>query len=121
MSRVIAILALCSAIGLYWVALQSVAWTTMLIDYSKRAPLCQAITQTFDGARPCSLCHAVNSGMSSEKKSDVQSPAPKIDMICVATSIRLLSPFTPFEYPVTNFSSSGRRPSPLVPPPRLAS
>ncbi|PYL86529.1 MAG: hypothetical protein DMF17_05875 [Verrucomicrobia bacterium] len=79
--RIVTILALCCAIGLHWIALQSVAWTTMVIEYSKHAPLCQAITQTFDGAHPCSLCHAVNTGKNSDKKSDFQSPTPKIDMI----------------------------------------
>ena len=49
----------------------------MIIDYSKRAPLCQAIAQTFDGAHPCSLCHVVNKGKNSEKKSDLQSSDAK--------------------------------------------
>jgi hypothetical protein len=75
--RIVTIGALCCAIGLHWVALQSFAWTSMLIEYSKRAPLCQAIAQTFDGAHPCSLCHFVNKGKSSEKKSDLQSPDAK--------------------------------------------
>ena len=44
----------------------------MIIDYSKRGTLCQAIAQTFDGAHPCSLCHIVNKGKSAEKKSDLQ-------------------------------------------------
>ena len=43
LGRIVTIFALCCAIGLQWIALQSLAWTTMLIDYSKRAPLCQAI------------------------------------------------------------------------------
>ena len=64
----------------------------MLIEYSKRAPLCQAIAQTFDGAHPCSLCHIVTKGKASEKKSDMQSPVPKIDIICVARVIKLISP-----------------------------
>src|ERR1700694_2832187 len=119
MSRVIAILALCCAIGLQWVALQSIAWTTMIVDYSKRAPLCQAIEQTFDGAHPCSLCHVVKAGKNSEKKSDLQSPAPKIDMICVARPIRLLPPLAPFEYAASLFPSSDIGYSPPVPPPRL--
>jgi hypothetical protein len=42
--RIMTILALCCAIGLHWVALQSLAWTTMIIDYSKRAPLREAAT-----------------------------------------------------------------------------
>ena len=110
--------ALCGAIGLQWIALQSLAWTTMLIDYSKRAPLCQAIAQTFDGAHPCSLCHVVNAGKNSEKKSDLQSPTPKLDMICARRTTTLLRPFVPFEYAAYDFSFSKIGRSPPVPPPR---
>ena len=117
--RASTILALCCAIGLHWVALQSVAWTTMVIEYSKRAPLCQAIEQTFDGAHPCSLCHVVSKGKNSERKSSLQSVAPKIDMICVVQPIRWLPRFTVFEYPVNVFPSSDIGFSPPVPPPRF--
>jgi hypothetical protein len=117
--RASTILALCCAIGLHWVALQSFAWTTMIIDYSTRAPLCQAIEQTFDGAHPCSLCHIVSKGKNSEKKSSLQSAAPKIDMICVAPLIRVLPAFTTFGYAAKDFPSSKIGYSPPVPPPRL--
>src|SRR5437016_1372562 len=116
--RTITVFALCCAIGLHWIALQSIAWTTMIIDYSKRAPLRQAITQTFDGTHPCSLCHAVNTGKNSEQKSDLQSPTPKIDMICAPRAIRLVPPFRRFEYASTDFSLSRVGQPPLVPPPR---
>jgi hypothetical protein len=117
--RIATILALCCAIGLQWVALQSLAWTTMIIDYSMRAPLRQAITQTFDGAHPCSLCHAVNTGKNSEKKSDLQLATPKIDMICGPRAIRLVPPFRRFDYASADFSFFDIRQSPLVPPPRV--
>jgi hypothetical protein len=117
-ARIVRIGALCCAIGLQWIALQSLAWTTMLIDYSKRAPLCQAVAQTFDGAHPCSLCHLVNAGKNSEKKSDLQAPAPKIDMICVSQTTYLLRRFILFEYAMRDFSSSSIRRPPPVPPPR---
>ena len=116
--RIATILALCCAIGLHWIALQSFAWTTMIIDYSKCVPVRQAITRTFDGAHPCSLCHAVNTGKNSEKKSDLQSSTAKIDMICAARALRLLPPFRPFEFAVANFSLTERRHSLPVPPPR---
>jgi hypothetical protein len=116
--RIATIVALCCAIGLHWVALQSVAWATMIVDYSKRAPLCSAIAQTFDGAHPCSLCHAVDKGKTSEKRSDMQSPAPKIDIICVARTVRLMTLATPFDFAVADFSLSEMRHSPPVPPPR---
>src|SRR4026209_232016 len=98
LGRILTIFALCCAIGLQWIALQSLAWTTMLIDYSKRAPLCQAIAQTFDGAHPCSLCHVVATGKASEKKSDMQAPVPKIDMICAPFPTSIVRTFIPFEY-----------------------
>jgi len=119
--QIATIVALCCAIGLHWVALQSLAWTTMLIDYSKNAPLCQAITQTFDGAHPCSLCHAVNVGKNSEKKPDLQLPTPKIDMICVSRMASLLRPFVSFKYAARDFSFDKAGRSPPVPPPRQLS
>jgi hypothetical protein len=117
--RIATIGALCCAIGLHWVALQSFAWTSMLIEYSKRAPLCEALVQTFDGAHPCSLCHVVATGKASEKKSDIQSPAPKIDIICVERVLQLISPFAAFQYTRCDFSACGTEHSPPVPPPRV--
>ncbi len=117
-ARSVTIVALCCAIGLHWIALQSLAWTTMLIDYSKNAPLCQAIAQTFDGAHPCSLCHAVNAGKHSEKKSDLQLLTPKVDMICTKRAIILVRPFIHFHYATSDFSFSQIGRSPPVPPPR---
>jgi hypothetical protein len=93
----------------------------MLIDYSKRAPLCQAITQTFDGAHPCSLCHVVNAGKNSEKKSDLQSPTPKIDMICMSLTASFVRSFVSMEYAMRDFSFGEIGRSPPVPPPRLLS
>jgi hypothetical protein len=116
--RFMTILTLCCAIGLHWIVLQSLAWTTMVIEYSKHAPLRAAITQTFDGAHPCSICHAVNTGKNSEKKSDLQSPTAKIDMICPPGATRLFRPFVAFEYASINFFSSELALSPPVPPPR---
>ena len=116
--RVATIIALCCAIGLHWIALQSLAWTTMIIDRSKRAPLRQAIAQTFDCAHPCSLCHAINSGKNSEKKSDLPSATPKIDMICTPQTTALTRPFVRFAYPTISFACSTSARSPLVPPPR---
>jgi hypothetical protein len=116
--RAITVLSLCCAIGLHWIALQSIAWTTMIIDYSKGAPLRQAITQTFNGSHPCSICHLVNKGTNSEKKSDLQPLTPKIDIICTKREITLLRPFVHFEYLAGDFSFSEIGDSPPVPPPR---
>jgi hypothetical protein len=117
--RAATVLALCCAVGLQWIVLQSVAWTTMLVENSKHVRFSAAIAQTFDGAHPCSLCHAVNKGKNSDKKSDLQSPTPKIDMICPPIANRVLRPFVPFEYAAANCSWVEMGRSPPVPPPRL--
>ncbi|MGA7274115.1 MAG: hypothetical protein WBX14_04645 [Candidatus Udaeobacter sp.] len=116
--RIATISALCLSIGLHWIALQSVAWTSMIVDYSKHAPLCQAIAQTFDGAHPCSLCHVVSKGKNSEKNQDLQSSASKIDMICAPLANRIARTFVPFEYAIRDCFSFELGHSPPVPPPR---
>jgi hypothetical protein len=100
-------------------ALQSIAWTTMIVEYAKHQSFRAAIVQTFDGGHPCSVCHMVSKGKNSEKKSDLQSPVQKIDLICVARVTRFLRPFVPFYFTTRNFSSAEITHSPPVPPPRL--
>jgi hypothetical protein len=72
LGRFAALLAALTVCGGHWAALQSVAWTNMLVCYSQKEPLREAIAKTFDGAHPCSLCHAVSAGNKSEKKADQQ-------------------------------------------------
>ena len=90
----------------------------MIIDYSKRGTLCQAIAQTFDGAHPCSLCHIIEKGKTTEKKSDLQLLTPKIDMICTKRAITLVPPIAYVDYAAGDFSVFKIGESPPVPPPR---
>jgi len=90
----------------------------MIVDYSKRGSLCQAIARTFDGAHPCSLCHIVDRGKTSEKKSDLQLLTPKMDMICTRRAITLVRLFAYVDYVTGDFSVFQIGESPPVPPPR---
>ena len=90
----------------------------MLVDYSQQKPLRIAISETFDGDHPCSLCHAVNKGAQSQKKSDNQAATPRIDLICSVRTISLVAEFALFHYPPRGFSFSEHAESPPVPPPR---
>jgi hypothetical protein len=119
LSRFLVILALCCAIGLHWCALQSIAWTTMVLEYSKDAPFKEALAKTFDGRHPCSLCHAVQTGKKSEQKSDVL-VVTKIDFYCAASANPRVQDFLPFDYPSDATLPIARADSPLTPPPRLA-
>jgi hypothetical protein len=116
--RIVTIFALCCAIGLQWLTLQSIAWTAMIVDYSKRGSLCEAIARTFDGAHPCSLCHIVEKGKTTEKKSDLQLLTPKIDMICTKRAITLVPLIAYVDYAAGDFSVFKIGESPPVPPPR---
>ncbi len=118
LGRAVTIMALCLSIGLHWVAVQSVAWTTMIVEYCQKTSLPEAIAKTFDGKHPCSLCHAVQKGRSSEKKSDFQSVTLKIDLICRTRIIRLMPPVEAFDYPSLASRVEGSAKSPPVPPPR---
>jgi hypothetical protein len=117
-ARAVTIFALCCAIGLQWLALQSIAWTAMIVDYSKQDSICRAIAKTLDGAHPCSLCHVVNRANTAEKKADLQLLTAKIDMICAWQAISLFRPFVSVEYTVRDSCSSQIGRSPPVPPPR---
>ena len=116
--RALTVLALCSAIGLHWIALQSIAWTAMMVEYSQCAPLPQAISRAFDGAHPCSLCHAVTKGKASEEKRNTQAQMPKIDIVAVICEIHLRTRDIPFEFPSRSFVFTELGHSPPAPPPR---
>ena len=118
-SRLFVIVTLCSAIGLHWCALQSLAWTTMVIEYAKDAPFTEALAKALDGQHPCSLCHAVQTGKKSEQKNNVR-VVTKIDFYCVASTSSRIHKFLPLDYPADAAAPIARADSPLTPPPRLA-
>jgi hypothetical protein len=116
--RATTILALCLSLGIHWVALQSIAWTTMLVENVWHTPLSEAVAKTFDGGHPCNLCHAVAEGKKSEKKSEVLPMVAKIDLICNTRPMRWVAPWVSYEYPRKNSAMAERSQAPPVPPPR---
>ena len=64
----VAAVSLLFASGAHWVLLQGVAWTQMLVDYSRTESVTSAVSKTFDGKHPCHLCNRVVKESSSERK-----------------------------------------------------
>lgn len=65
-------------------ALQSIAWVGMVIDYAKESSsLCVAIGKTFDGAHRCQLCETVSKGHREEQESKSMKLALKLEAILV--------------------------------------
>jgi hypothetical protein len=116
--RALTIIALCLSLGLHWLALQSVAWTAMLVSNACRVPLSQAVETTFDGTHPCHLCHAVAEGKKTENKSEVLPTTIKIDLICVSRKMTSLPPWVRYDYETMPISLSDFSQAPPSPPPR---
>ncbi|MDD5200896.1 MAG: hypothetical protein PHC88_13960 [Terrimicrobiaceae bacterium] len=60
--------AMLSILGGHWAILQAVAWSQMLRDYAKDAPLSTAVVKTFDGKHPCPLCLKIARGKREQEK-----------------------------------------------------
>ena len=117
-ARIINVVALCVAVGLPWLALQSIAWTTMLIENARTVPVCAAVKRTFDGAHPCSLCHVVQKGRAAENKSRAQTAPSKIDIVPVVRELRFDRLLIAIDYDPISPSFSWIPHSPPRPPPR---
>jgi len=112
------IVALSLSLGVHWIALQSIAWTTMLMVNARHTCLSEALAKTFDGAHPCALCYAVADGHKPEKKSELPGSLGKVDLICTTRGVKLLPPWVTFDFPFETYSVPELSFSPPSPPPR---
>lgn len=116
----IAILLIVS-VGGHWALLQSVAWVSMVIDYSKDAPISVAVSKTFDGKHPCKLCKIVKRGQESEQKQDAIKIKPKPDVWLLAAAVTLPeADLVQDPYPALVCLSGSGGETPPLPPPRSA-
>ena len=125
----VAVLGCLHLCGGQWGALQVVAWTKMIVDYSAKDGLAEGAAKTFDGAHPCCMCKAITEG----KKQESKEPNGKIPVAaqnlamkeCVLGKAIVIPAPTSCDIAVVSlpeFAGSGARVGyrPPVPPPRLA-
>jgi hypothetical protein len=106
------------AMGLHWAALQTIAWTTMMVANLSCEPLSTAVAQTFDGEHPCPLCKAIAAAKKSERKSEAVSQVLKMEFPPVVEQMVLFPP-THFELlAVPNTFADFLCLPPPLPPPR---
>jgi len=109
---------LAASLGLHWIALQTVAWTTMLAANLSCENLSTAVSNTFDGEHPCCMCKAIAAAKKSEKKSEAVSSNLKMEYPPVAETLNLFPP-TQFDLlPQQNFAADWFASPPPLPPPR---
>jgi len=118
--KAIAILLLVLALGLQWALLQTVAWTGMLITYSRDASFRDAVVKTFDGEHPCPICHIVKTGRAEQKKSDQAKLATKLDPGLVWNGIVFVISSVPPQVSASDQFAETRGYAPPKPRPRYS-
>ena len=67
-SSSLAVVLLSLTLGWHWLALQTIAWTSMLFERTQESSFSVAWTTTFDGKHPCRICKAGGEGQSDETR-----------------------------------------------------
>ncbi len=109
------------SLGMHWALLKTVAWTSMVITYSQRGSLQEAISKTFDGKHPCALCNAIQKGRADEQKQDSQqlNPSVKLDVALVWQTTDFIFDAGREPIPSSDWNSDPRQEEPPKPRPRL--
>ena len=114
---VVALLQIC---GGHWLALQSLAWTEMLVKYSQEAQLAEAVAKTFDGQHPCALCVSIEQGKRSERHAPVELAKVKPVFVLPAGSVLVRRMGAPWVQTLADSRGELLFEQPAVPPPRGA-
>jgi len=112
------IVVLLAGTGAPWGALQSVAWTRMLAENLRTGSFADAISRTFDGRHPCSLCKVIASAKKSEKRAEYPPPLTKLEFPLAAQSLLLVAPTRFQVVPISSELVEPLTQPPPTPPPR---
>lgn len=112
---------LCISLGLQWAVLQGVAWTGMLISFSRDGSLIEAMSKTFDGEHPCPLCKAVEDGQKQDPSKSADAPKKKLDAAMQIIATCIIAP-APVAMEFSDLKQQGERRTMMPPwvPPRAA-
>jgi len=116
--QIFMIVAALSATGTHWLALQSLAWTTMLTENLQTTSWQRAVQRTFDGKHPCCLCKEIAKNKRSEKKPDTQAESKKLEYSYTSFEFVFYPPTYFYEVRVANGAAISLTQSPSVPPPK---
>ncbi|HWL50902.1 MAG TPA: hypothetical protein VNQ90_00600 [Chthoniobacteraceae bacterium] len=114
------VLMLFAGSGAQWLLLQSVAWTSMLVNFSQQTSLVEAIEKTFDGSSPCSLCDHIAKAKKSPGtgNASMQETGQSLRGVLTATLPTLIPSSAPYRYPALSAEATRRADRPTTPPPR---
>lgn len=121
--KAITVLVLVLTLGLHWALLQTMAWTGMIISYSRDASLSEAVSKTFDGQHPCCMCKAIKQARAEEKhqqQKQESKPDGKIKLALPEIAFSLISPASEADLPSVDQWATARSYAPPKPRPRAA-
>lgn len=118
LGKILVIVTLVLTTGAHWMALQTVAWTTMLAANWSNGSFSEAVSHTFDGCHLCPLCKAIAAGKRSEQKKEYASATLKLEYPPVAEKFVLIAPKSLPSFSVTDNVAEAFFQKPPVPPPR---
>lgn len=105
--------------------LQVYAWASMIVDYSQESTLSQAVTDTFSGEKPCSMCKKIEQVKESEPdREPIATPTAKLFQDLFPPPHAELKDRFPSPFPHPGFAHPAQSASPPScgppsPPPRF--
>jgi len=117
------ILALTISLGAHWAFLQSIAWAGMLYSNAQETTLSEAVTLTFSGNKPCSLCKAIEKGKAQERQAEQETiqPSKDLKLELPLQGFELRAPVVECPGLLSAVPRSCIPPQPDAPPPRIVS
>jgi hypothetical protein len=98
--------ALIISMGGHFALLQTIAWGNMLVDFSSKSSIAEAVEKTFDGGHPCSLCKALKKSKSEDEKKPVLRSESRMEVI-LPVSVKVPFPrSTAVTFRVTEYCGS---------------
>lgn len=116
-TRFLVLIAAVQILGGHWAVLQSVAWAKMLVEYAQSDSIRNAISKTFDGEHPCSLCHTVKDGRQQEEKKAATITVAKLDAVLAPVVQMPKARVAVWSYPPWQMAENVRESAPPTPPP----
>lgn len=114
------VMAMLSIGGGHWAALQTLAWSRMLVDNTRDSGLKAAVIRTFDGQHPCSLCREIERGRKSEEKPAQTVEMAKLVLIYQPTPRFVAVPRGSWDLVPKGETREARSEAPRLQPPRAA-
>jgi len=99
---------------------QAYAWGRMFAGYVRTIPIAQAAAETFDPAKPCAICRAVQQARQAGPKPVATAPVGQLTLACPRADVIVLRPPGRDWAEVASSFAPARREAVRLRPPRSA-